>query len=148
MTQIDFYTHVESKLQTACLLSAKAAAKGMRVMVFTADAETTGKLDRLMWSVPATGFIPHCRSDDRLAAVTPVIIDHVSEGLLHYELLLNLRAEWPSFFSRFQRLIEIVSTEETDRRTARERFRFYRDRGYEIRSHAIGKSANPSGSAA
>jgi len=56
-------------------------------------------------------------------------------------VLLNLRPEWPPFFSRFQRLIEIVSLDEQDRADARERFRFYRDRGYEIRTHDLSKNS-------
>ena len=34
-------------------------------------------------------------------------------------------------------LIEIVSLDEEDRAQARDRFRFYRDRGYEIRTHDL-----------
>ena len=56
-------------------------------------------------------------------------------------MLLNLRDELPAFFSRFQRLIEIVSIDEEDRRLARERFKYYRDRGYDIRSHDLSKRA-------
>ncbi|RDJ93817.1 DNA polymerase III subunit chi, partial [Lacticaseibacillus rhamnosus] len=45
------------------------------------------------------------------------------------------------FFSRFQRLVEIVGTDASDRQAARERYRFYRDRGYEIRTHQLGEPA-------
>ena len=137
MTQIDFYTHVEDKLKTACALAAKAFARGLRLTVHCPDPETAQRLDRLLWTTPATGFLPHCGPDDPLAAETLVIIDCGGDNLLHDQVLLNLRPEWPPFFSRFQRLIEIVSLEEADRAGARERFRFYRDRGYEIRYHDV-----------
>jgi DNA polymerase-3 subunit chi len=55
-------------------------------------------------------------------------------------VLVNLRAEWPPFFGRFERLIEIVSTDEDDRSRARERYKFYRDRGYQIRTHDLGEA--------
>jgi DNA polymerase-3 subunit chi len=141
MTEIDFYFHVEDKLRTACALSAKALARGLRVFAFCPDQEASQKLSRMLWAAPALSFIPHCASDDRLAAVTPVIVDHEGAKLPHDQVLLNLRADWPPFFSRFQRLIEIVSLDEEDRRLARERFKFYRDRGYEIRSHDMSRSA-------
>ncbi|MBI4191244.1 MAG: DNA polymerase III subunit chi [Betaproteobacteria bacterium] len=141
MTQIDFYFHVENKLQTACALSAKAFSRGLRVLAFCPDPESGQKFSRLLWTTPAIGFIPHCAPDDRLAAVTPVIVDHDGSNLLHDQVLLNLRAEWPPFFSRFQRLIEIVSLDEEDRRLARERYKFYRDRGYEIQNHDMSKAA-------
>ena len=140
MTQIDFYSHADNKLQVACSLSVQALERSLRVMIYTADADTTDKLDKLMWCYPAIGFIPHCRATDRLAAETPVIIDHLAEPLPHDEVLLNLHPAFPPFFSRFQRLIEIVGTDEKDSRAGRERFRFYRDRGYEIRHHDLSQS--------
>ena len=141
MTQIDFYTHVENKLGTACALTGKAHARGLRIILFCPDPETAHRVDRLLWTTPAIGFVPHCAPDDPLAPDTPVIIDCRGEKLPHDEVVLNLCPEWPPFFSRFQRLIEIVSLDEEDRARARERFRFYRDRGYEIRSHDLGKSS-------
>lgn len=142
MTQIDFYTHVSNKLQTACLLCSKAIARSMRVMILTPDEDTTQKIDRLLWTYPATGFIPHVRARHKLAASTPVIVDHDLEGIDRDELLLNLRLDTPEVFSRFQRLVEIVSTDEPELSAARRRFRFYRDRGYEIRSHDLSTTSN------
>lgn len=140
MTQIDFYTHVPDKLRAACQLSAKAFSRGLKVTVFCPDAETANRFDRMLWSAQPTGFVPHCAPDDPLAAETPVIVDCRGDNLLHDEVLLNLRPECPTFFSRFQRLIEIVGLEDKDRDGARARFRFYRDRGYEIRTHDLSKS--------
>jgi len=59
MTQIDFYTHVEDKLKTACTLAGKACAHGLRLTVCCPDPETAQRLDRLMWTTPPTGFVPH-----------------------------------------------------------------------------------------
>jgi DNA polymerase-3 subunit chi len=73
--------------------------------------------------------------------MTPVILDGEAAEPGHDQALLNLRTERPPFFSRFQRLIEIVTRDDEDRRLARERYRFYRDRGYEIRSHDLSSSA-------
>jgi DNA polymerase III subunit chi len=140
MTQIDFYTHVEDKLRTACRLAAKAFGAGLRVMVCCPDAETAGRFDRLLWTTPAISFVPHCLADDPLAPATPIVIDYAGAEPTHDQLLLNLRPQWPPLFSRFQRLFEIVSIEDEDRRAARERFKFYRDRGYEIRTHDLSKA--------
>jgi DNA polymerase-3 subunit chi len=95
----------------------------------------------MLWTAPSIGFYPHCRAADKLAPVTPIIVDHMSDPMVHDEVLINLRDETPSMFSRFRRLIEIVSTDEADRTAARERFRFYRDRGYEIRTHQLGSES-------
>lgn len=137
MTQIDFYTHVNDKLHTVCQLVAKAYERKLKVLVFTPDSSTSNKLDSLLWTASAIGFVPHAVAGSDIAAETPVIIDHRSEDLGHDDVLVNLCNEWPPFFSRFQRLIEVVSLDENDRLAARERYSFYRDRGYPIKSHNL-----------
>lgn len=137
MTQIDFYIHVADKLQTLCTLAARALAKQVRMMVLTQDAAAAEQVDRMLWAQPAIGFLPHCRLDDRLAAVTPIIVDHRAEPVIHEQVLVNLCDECPPGFSRFERVIEIVSLDEGDRERARNRYRFYRDRGYELRTHDL-----------
>ena len=133
MTRIEFFFNVEDKLQKIAELCGSAVRKGRRLMVYSADAETTARLGDYLWTSPATGFTPHCRPDHALAAVTPVILDHYGEQLVHDDVLINLQQQYPPFFSRFRRLIEIVGLDEADRGAARERYRFYRDRGYEIK---------------
>lgn len=140
MTQVDFYTHADNKTKLACVLSAKALAHGRRVMIYTPDAATTQLLDQMLWTSSPISFLPHCHSRDALATVTPIIIDHAPETFHHDDILLNLRNEQPAFFSRFERLIEIVTLDENDRQAARERFRFYRDRGYEMKSHDLSQA--------
>ncbi|MCW5621839.1 MAG: DNA polymerase III subunit chi [Burkholderiales bacterium] len=140
MTQIDFYTNVANREHTACTLAAKALARGLRMMILTADNAWTERMDQLLWTQPATAFLPHCRAHHRLAGVTPIILDHVAEPVVHEQILLNLRDDLPPHFSRFERLIELVGSDDSDRQQARVRFRFYRDRGYDIRTHDLGRT--------
>lgn len=135
MTTIDFYTHVPDRLAVASRLVAKAIAAHGSVRVLTPDAETTERLDLLLWTSPPTGFVPHCRLDSPLANDTPAWIDHRLEHRGPAAVLVNLHHEPPPFFSRFERLAEIVGLE--DAAAARERYRFYRERGYELRTHDL-----------
>jgi DNA polymerase-3 subunit chi len=135
MTQIDFYTHAENRQQTLATLAGKALARGLRMMILTADADATERVGRMLWTQPPIGFLPHCRAHHKLASVTPIILDHVAEPVVHEQVLVNLRDEAPPHFSRFERLIEIVGLDQTEREQARARYRLYRDRGYEIRTH-------------
>lgn len=137
MTQIDFYSDTDDKLHTACRLSTKAVQQGRKVMIYTPDSTIVERLDKLLWTFSPIGFIPHCHADDKLANVTPVILGDQAEKLLHDDVLLNLHIEYPPFFSRFQRLIEITGTTPEDMQAARKRYRFYHDRGYEIRYHKL-----------
>ncbi|MBI1174789.1 MAG: DNA polymerase III subunit chi [Sideroxydans sp.] len=134
MTKVDFYTGAEDKLRTACRLSHKAMQNGMRVLLHAPDEATAAALDKLLWNYPATAFIPHCRSHEAEAAAMPVVLGHDEKTTPpHSELLISLHHECLPFFSRFERVIEIVGQHEDDVRLGRERFGFYRDRGYELR---------------
>jgi DNA polymerase III subunit chi len=139
MTAIDFYTHVGDRLEVAAKLVAKALAQHGNVRVLTPDPATTDALDRLLWLHPPIGFVPHCRADSRLAAETPVWIDHALEHQGPAAVLINLHAAPPPFFARFERLAEIVGVGDEDAAAARERYRFYRERGYELRTHNLGE---------
>ncbi len=141
MTSIDFYFNAPDRLQVACRLAGKALAQGKRTLLFAPDPELAQRLDRLLWTWPATGFVPHCAADDPLAAETPVLIAAGPEATPSCEILLNLGAECPPLFERYERLLEVVTSEEQDRLNARARFAWYRDRGYEIRHHDLAKIA-------
>jgi DNA polymerase-3 subunit chi len=142
MTKIDFYTNVSDKLHTACRIIAKAYGLGHTMFVRCPDAQTAQGLDRMLWVTPPTAFIPHCAPGHTLASITAVIVDHGTNDPVHDELLVNLSAEWPPYFGRFERLVEIVSVDPEDLRIARDRYKFYRDRGYEIRTHDLGGAAS------
>jgi DNA polymerase-3 subunit chi len=135
MTTIDFYTHVEDRLAIAARIVAKAAAAHGSARVLTCDATMTDALDKLLWMLPATGFLPHCRMDSPLASETPVWIDHRLEHDGPASVLINLHDAPPPFFSRFERLAEVVAADERNIAAGRARFRFYRERGYEMRQH-------------
>ena len=140
MTKVDFYTGSTDKLRTACQLSHKAMQSGMRVLLHTPDESVSNALDKLLWHYPATAFIPHCRSHEADAQDMPVVVGHQSEVFPHSELLISLHTACLPFFSRFERLIEIVSLDAEDARSGRERYSFYRDRGYEMRHFDLRKS--------
>jgi DNA polymerase-3 subunit chi len=131
VTKVDFYTGSEDKLRTACQLSHKAMQNGVRVVLSAPDEATTEALDKLLWQYPATGFVPHSRSDAEDAAQMPVVLG--SDKFPHHDLLISLHRECVPFFSRFERVIEIVGADAEDSRLGRERYKFYKDRGYELR---------------
>ena len=142
MTTIDFYPHVDDCLRVAAKLVAKAWTQHGSVRVLTPDAETTDALDRLLWVQPAIGFYPHCRLSSALAAETPILVDHALEHAGPAAVLINLHASPPPFFSRFERLAEIVGSDPARTAAGRERYRFYRERGYELRTHPLSEGGS------
>lgn len=140
MTRIDFYSNAEPKLQFACQLTAKALQQNLRVVIYVLDENAARGIDKMLWTFQATGFIPHCPAIHALASETPVVIAREDSEMPHHQVMLNLHSESPASFSRFDRLIELVGADDDDRRLARDRYRFYRDRGYEIHHHGLAKA--------
>jgi DNA polymerase III subunit chi len=134
MTRVEFFFNVADKPQKIVELASSAVRKGRRLFVYTDVPSTTQQLQDYLWGHAATSFLPNCTTQEAWLAQTPIVVDHQATQLPHDDLLINLQATHPAFFSRFRRLIEIVGTDETDKVAARVRYKFYRDRGYEIRT--------------
>ena len=141
MTTIDFYFNAADRFQVACRLAGKALAQKKRMLIYAPEPQAASHIDKLLWTWPAIGFVPHCAPHDPLAAETPVLIASDAGAAGECELILNLGAECPPHFERFERLLEVVSTDEAERQAARSRFRFYQSRGYKIASHDLAESA-------
>jgi DNA polymerase-3 subunit chi len=137
VTRIDFYRYAEDKLRFACRLAAKAFSASSRVVVYSPEPKVLTDFDRALWTYQATGFVPHCFAGAAVAAETPIILANSAEALPHHDVLLNLGDEWPPFFASFERLLEIVAADEGDKERARERYAFYKKRGYEIRVNDV-----------
>lgn len=144
MTTIDFYFNARDRVEVACRLAGKALAQKMRMLIYAPRPDIAQAVDRMLWTAPAISFVPHCAAHDALAAETPVLIamGAVDEApaAAACDVLLNLGDECPPAFERHERLLEIVAQDDAARAAARERFRFYRDRGYAIRSHDLAKA--------
>ena len=140
MTSIDFYFNAEDRLQVACRLAGKAMKRNQRLLIYAPDAELARRIDKMLWTWPATGFVPHCAVHAPLAAETPVLLASGDEAPEGCEVLLNLGADCPPHFERFPRLLEVVDT--ADREAGRNRYRFYRERGYKLTNHDLAQGGN------
>ena len=123
-----------------CRLVDKAFRQGHRTYVLTANAESAARLDNLLWTFSGGSFVPHgvyTGADDQSAEAPPVMLGHREPPPAWYDVLVTLGPDVPSCFSRFERVAEVVGVGEEDKLRARERFRFYRDRGYPLETHEI-----------
>ena len=142
VTRIDFYVLPDGdssdSVITACKLCDKAAGAGSRVYVYTPDAMTADALDSALWTFRQGSFIAHERLGAELAEPQPaVLIGSAEPPASHQGVMINLSLEVPAFFSRFERVLEIVRGDPTARAKSRERYKFYRDRGYELATHNL-----------
>ncbi|MFT3665682.1 DNA polymerase III subunit chi [Piscinibacter sp.] len=141
MTRVSFHFNVPQRLVYACRLLRKATRQNARIAV-TGEARQLAELDRALWSFEPTEFIPHVLLRDGQALPerlrdTPVCLMPTPVGAPHHDVLLNLGAQPPAGFESFERLIEIVSTDEADRAAARARWKHYAARGYAIDKHEV-----------
>jgi len=137
VTSIDFYFNAADRLQVACRLAGKALAQKKRMLVFAPQPDLAHKVDRMLWTWPATGFVPHCLAEDPIAADTPVLIATGPGTVPACDILLNLDEDCPPRFESFERVLEIVSADEAERASGRARYKFYRDRGFAIANHDL-----------
>lgn len=146
MTRIDFYVagdkEAGSREQIACRLVEKAYRLGHRIYVHTDTPEQARLIDDLLWTFQAGSFIPHELNGASAEAAAPVLIGH--DGAPHpgWEVLVNLAAGVPTFFSSYARVAEVVDQSETVKAQTREHYRFYRDRGYSIETHNLAGGSN------
>lgn len=137
MTHVEFLHGAPDRLQAAAQWLQQAWGRRQAVLVYIPDAEAAARLDRVLWTQPQLSFLPHCRADAPQAAETPILLTDQLETPPQENCLLNLSNELPPTFSRFGQVVEIISTADTDKLPARERFKFYRERGYLIESRDI-----------
>lgn len=137
MTRIDFHSNVGDAVEYACRLLRKVYLAGQPVVV-TGEAGVLRALDERLWTFAPLEFVPHCGLDSPQAAQTPVIFATELERAPHYQILLNLGPAVPAQFARFERLLELVGNGAEELAAGRERYRFYRDRGYTLNNYKQG----------
>ncbi|WP_293373429.1 DNA polymerase III subunit chi [Nevskia sp.] len=144
MTRIDFYILTEafaaasSHVLTACKLCDKATAAGKRVFAYVPDANVAAALDSALWTFRQGSFIAHERQAAAIEEPLPAVLIGADEPPAAYDgVMINLGLDVPDFFSRFERVLEIVDADPAARTKSRERYKFYRDRGYELATHNL-----------
>ncbi|HEY5624712.1 MAG TPA: DNA polymerase III subunit chi [Gammaproteobacteria bacterium] len=151
MTQVDFYilgtSSNESWLRLACRITEKAVQRDMHVYMHTGGEADARSLDEMLWTFSQGSFIPHrmlsadltdqCEESVLIGRHDLASLPGETQAGQRWDLLINLTADVPEFFSRYDRVAEVVDADPTRRQTGRDRFRFYRDRGYELNTHNV-----------
>ena len=139
MTLVGFYVVQNAepgeRLQVAARLADKAFGRGHRIFINAADQAQANELDALLWTFRPSSFLPHGlygqESSDTIA------IGWGQEPENHNDLLINLHLEIPPFFSRFQRVAEVVTQEPASLTALRKSWKFYQQRGYQLEKHDL-----------
>ncbi|MGB1254305.1 MAG: DNA polymerase III subunit chi [Thiolinea sp.] len=140
MTRVSFYVgksqSLQARLRLACKLVEKAHMQALNTYIHLDSWTTCQQLDELIWTYSDLSFIPH--------NIAPAIEDGVRvqlgydfEPMENCDFLINLSNDIPEFFPRFARLAEILDQESDVLHAGRQRYKFYRDRGYNMDYHQL-----------
>jgi DNA polymerase-3 subunit chi len=142
--EIDFYIlnrgSGDNPLTLACRLAEKAVDREHRVLINTGSEADSARLNELLWTFSQGSFLPHRLLADGQAddEGEPIAIGSGHEPPAGSStLMINLAPDVPRFFTRFSRIAELVDAGEDDKAAGRERFRYYRDQGCELRTHHV-----------
>lgn len=141
--RVDFYLLQEDRPEAfhllACRLLEKAYVRGNRVFVYCADATKALELDALLWTFKPESFIPHQIQEDKDSLASPIYLgwDNPPEGKGFEDILFNLSAEVPLFYTHFKRVIELVLPSTLAKQRSRAHYRSYRKDNCELYSHSV-----------
>jgi DNA polymerase-3 subunit chi len=150
MTKVDFYIlpddSIEQRYRFACRLAEKAFKLGHSIYIHNDDGNQASVVDQLLWSWRNSSFIPHqlehfkADVDDTLGNIEQIQVGFSNGGgsvATLNGLMINLSHSVPEFFSRFERVSEIVVQTPAVTESSRNNYRFYRDRGYQLDNHDL-----------
>ena len=139
MTLVGFYVvqaaEQSQRLQIAARLADKAFARGHRIFINAVDRAQAEALDTLLWDFRPSSFLPHGLVGSEYA--DNIAIGWGQDPDKHNDLLINLQLEIPAFFSRFQRVAEVVTQDPDSLAALRKSWTFYKDRGYQLEKHDL-----------
>ena len=133
MTQIEFIYNLDSYEEGLALILDKRY-KNQRTMIFCDNTEISHELSDSLWMNP--GFYPNIIWSEKLSSDV-----HPSENFLigsqfnkyFDELVINVSGQECSFFSRYEKNLELVLKSDNEKASARERLKKIRECGYEVK---------------
>jgi DNA polymerase-3 subunit chi len=144
MTKIDFYIMPDPSSEAshilACRICEKAFRNGHRIFIQLDTLEKCQEMGETLWAFSSASFLPHQTIDEPASPLTRVILGYDNRTLDEHDVLINLNSDVPPFFSQFNRVIEIIAPDPEAKNQGRQRYRFYKDRGYPLTTHTL-KSA-------
>lgn len=139
--RVDFYLLKDNQQHLIrvfiCRLIEKAYVQKHKVFILCKDKLDAEALDELLWTFKNDSFIPHNLQGEGPEPPPPIQIGFDKEPRGFDDILINLTANVPAFFLRFNRTIEIIIEDEVIKAQGREKYRYYKQQGANIHTHDI-----------
>lgn len=124
--------------QLACDLSAQLWRAGKRILVACETEEQALRLDEALWQRDVDEFVPHNLSGEVTNFATPIEISWVGKrNAQRRDVLISLQHNVPDFAQSFNHIIDFVPKNETEKAQARERYKQYRQLGWQLSTEQV-----------
>tara|TARA_B100001173_G_C15953709_1_gene532498 strand:+ start:446 stop:859 length:414 start_codon:yes stop_codon:yes gene_type:complete len=131
LTNIKFFFNVENKINLICSILPERLNKKRNSLVYCANDIQLNLLSSQLWENSLGSFFPHEKNHHH--HFNKIILSNKNVEWMD-DTIINISSQMVNGFNRYLNLFEIVSVEEKDKKQARIRFQYFKDRGYSIQS--------------
>ena len=122
----------------ALFLCQHFAQQGAKIYLNCNNRESAEAVAELFWQVPAEQFIAHNLVGEGPKYGTPVEIGFSAiRPSWNRQIVINLAQNQATFAERFTEVVDFVPCEEKAKQLARERYKIYRQAGYQLETIEI-----------
>ncbi len=138
MPQADFYVlnGVRKSGRFTASITSKAWLHGNSVYIIAKDAHQAEVIDDFLWTYHDISFLPHSKIDD-VDSKSPVTIGWSGSDSADADIIINLTDSVPDCVKNYKRIIEIIIDDPDEKNRGRQRYKVYRDMGFEMKNHNI-----------
>ena len=131
MTNIKFFFNVENKIDLICSILPERLNKKRNSLIYCSNNIQLNLMSDKLWGNRIHSFFPHEKNNHH--NFNRITLSNKSVEWMD-ETIINISSQMVEGFNRYLNLFEIVSIDEEDKRLARIRFQYFKDRGYNIQS--------------
>ena len=129
MTHIEFIFNVVDKTTLAIGLTEKLIRRNRSALIYFKDQSAID--DFSLSLLEGELFMPHLIEEN--ASLNKLSLTQSKVDLMD-DTLINFASKEIKGFSRYLKMYELVGHDDEDKKSARERYRFYKDCGYKVDS--------------
>ena len=131
MTNIKFFFNVESKIDFVFSLLPERLNKKRNSLIYCLNDIQLNDLSDKLWGGSSDSFFPH--EENNHHNFNKITLSNKNIEWMD-DTIINISSQMVDGFNRYLNLFEIVSIDEEDKKLARIRFQYFKDRGYNIQS--------------
>ena len=125
-----------ASLLHACFQAAYFYRQNQRVFIYSQNQQQAHQVDELLWSFEPDSFIPHNLVGEGPKSGAAVEISW-QKPTNRRPVLINLTSTVPNFADQFSQIVDFVPSDEELKQLARERFKTYRQLGFQVDNQPV-----------